>query len=297
MSMIVRRRWLGCVALLVSSTAWADEPASQPTSEPTSQPESATASEQDVLGVCIAAYEDAQRRRNRGDLIEAREALKVCSRDVCPAIARTDCTGWLAELRVDVPTIVVGARFEGGRDVIDVKVFLDGKPLADRIEGRAVEVNPGVHTLRFELQGREPVEERVSILVGERNRKVIVTIPDPTPPAPAPKPSSGIPTMTYVLGGVGALGLAGFGFLGLTGLSREGDLDDCKPSCASGDVDAVRTRYLAADISLVVGLAALGGATYFYFESRGQGMPERAVVGVGLRAGPSEVGAAIGGAF
>jgi hypothetical protein len=277
--------------LLASSTglAWAEEPA---------QPESATASEQDVLGVCIAAYEDAQRRRNRGDLIEAREALKVCSRDLCPSIAKTDCTGWLAELRVDVPTIVVGARFEGGRDVIDVKVFLDGKPLMDRIEGRAVEVNPGVHTLRFEMQGREPVEERVSILVGERNRKVIVTIPNPTPPpAPAPEPPSGIPTMTYVLGGVGALGLAGFGFLGLTGLSREGDLDDCKPSCASGDVDAVRTRYLAADISLVVGLAALGGATYFYFESQGQGMPERTAVGVGLRAGPDELGAAIGGHF
>jgi len=296
--MIVRFRWLGGVALLALTTglAWADEPA-QPTPEPAPQPETATASEQDVLGVCIAAYEDAQRRRNRGDLIEAREALKVCSRDVCPSIARTDCTGWLAELRVDVPTIVVGARFEGGRDVIDVKVFLDGKPLADRIEGRAVEVNPGVHTLRFEMQGREPVEERVSILVGERNRKVIVTIPDPTPPAPVPEPSSGIPTMTYVLGGVGALGLAGFGFLGLTGLSREGDLEDCRPSCASGDVDAVRTRYLAADISLVVGLAALGGATYFYFESRGQGMPEGAAVGVGLRAGPDQLGGAIGGHF
>jgi hypothetical protein len=288
---------LGFVALLVSGTAWADEPVSQPAPEPV-RPESATTSEQDVLGVCIAAYEDAQRKRNRGDLIEAREALKVCSREVCPAIARTDCTGWLGELRVDVPTIVVGARFEGGRDVIDVKVFLDGKPLMDRIEGRAVEVNPGVHTLRFERQGSAPVEERVSILVGERNRRVIVTIPDPTPPpAPAAEPSSGIPTMTYVLGGVGALGLAGFGFLGLTGLSREGDLDACKPSCPSGDVDAVRTRYLAADISLLVGLAALGGATYFYFESQGQGMPERAAVGVGLRAGPSEVGAAIGGRF
>ena len=277
--------------MLASSAgmAWADERGSDP--------DSATASEQDVLGVCIAAYEDAQRKRHRGELIEAREALKVCSRDVCPAIAKTDCTGWLAELRVDVPTIVVGARFEGGRDVIDVKVLLDGKPLMDRIEGRAVEVNPGVHTLRFEVQGREPVEERVSILVGERNRRVIVTIPDPTPPAPVPEPSSGIPTMTYVLGGVGALGLVGFGFFGLTGLSREGDLDDCKPSCASGDVDAVRIRYLAADISLLVGVAALGGATYFYFESQGQGIPERAAVGVGLHSGPGEVGASIGGYF
>ncbi len=293
--MFVRFRWLGGVALLVAAagTARADEPAPQPAAEPTTGP--ADAPDQDVLGVCIAAYEDAQRRRNRGDLIEAREALKVCARDVCPAIARTDCTDWLAELRADVPTIVIGARFESGRDLIDVSVFLDGKPLMNRIEGRAVEVNPGVHTLRFEIPGREPVEERVSVLVGERNRRVVVTVPDPTPPAPASEP--GIPTMTHVLGGVGAVGLAGFGFFGLTGLSREGDLDACKPSCGSGDVDAVRTRYLAADISLLVGLAALGGATYFYFESRGQGAPERGAVGVGVRAGPSEVGAALGGEF
>lgn len=104
--------------------------------------------------------------------------------------------------------------------------------------------------------------------------------------------------MTYVLGGVGMLGLAGFGFFGLTGLSEESDLDQCKPSCASNDVDAVRTRYLAADISLAVGVLAVGGASYFYF-ARSSGSPDqdRGTVALRLQAGPNQLGAGVSGLF
>jgi hypothetical protein len=254
-------------------------------------------SEEDVIDKCVAAYEQAQRHRNHGEMIEAREALMVCSRDHCPDIAKTDCTTWLAEVRRDIPTVVVGARFPDGRDAIDVTVYLDGKPFAMQMDGRPVEVNPGIHTLRFEAEGRPAVEERVSFRVGERNRRVVVTLPDP-PAAPPPAQSSlQIPTMSYVLGGVGVLGLVGFGYFGATGLSKESDLDRCKPTCPSNEVDAVRTRYLVGDISLAIGLVALGGASYFYFTKPGDEPSLDTRVGVRLQTGPNHAEAVVGGRF
>ncbi len=255
-----------------------------------------TPSQEDVIDRCVSAYEQAQRHRNHGEWIEAREALMVCSRDHCPEIAKTDCTTWLAEVRRDIPTVVVGARFADGRDAIDVTVYLDGKPFAMQMDGRPVEVNPGIHTLRFEADGRPTVEERVSFRVGERNRRVVVTLPDPPAP-PLVRSPSGIPAISYVLGGVGVLGLAGFGYFGATGLSKESDLDRCKPMCPSNEVDAVRTRYLVGDISLAIGLVALGGASYFYFTKPGDEPSLDTRVGVRLQTGPNHAQAVLGGRF
>lgn len=285
-------RWMLSASLLPMVWVVGDVSSAQATDESSEPP-----SEEDVIDACVATYEQAQRHRNHGEMIEAREALMVCSRDHCPDIARTDCTTWLAEVRRDIPTVVVGARFPDGRDAIDVTVSLDGKPFAMQLDGRPVEVNPGIHTLRFEAAGRPPVEERVSFRVGERNRRVVVTIPDPPAPPPPPQSSLQIPTVSYVLGGVGVLGLVGFGYFGATGLSKESDLDRCKPTCPSGEVDAVRTRYLAGDISLAVGLVALGGASYFYFTKPGNEPGRDKGVGVRLQTGPNQARAVLGGRF
>lgn len=297
--MSVRLRWVQAASLATLCSFTGSTPARAQASAPDAAPEtvSTPAPDAEVLDACINAYEQAQRLRKSGDLTAARDALMTCSRDTCPDIAKTDCTRWLAEVRQDVPSIVVGARFADGRDAIEVRVSLDGKPLTERLDGHAIELNPGVHTLRFETKGRAPVEERVSIRVGERNRQVMTTFPDPLPPAQPPPPRQGIPTMTYVLGGVGVLGLAGFGFFGVTGLSKESDLDQCKPFCPSNEVDAVRTRYMLADISLAVGAVALGGASYFYF-TRDSGSPEQDQgVAVRLQTGPDQLGAAVAGQF
>jgi hypothetical protein len=295
-----RLRWLQAASLATLCCLFTGAtPARAQASAPEAAPETAStpATEADVLDACINSYEQAQRLRKSGDLTAARDALMACSRDTCPDIAKTDCTRWLAEVRQDMPSIVVGARFGDGRDAIEVTVMLDGKPLTERLDGHAIELNPGVHVLRFETKGRAPVEERVSIRVGERNRRIMATFADPTPPAPPPPPPQGIPAVTYVLGGVGVLGLAGFGFFGATGLSKESDLDQCKPSCPSNEVDAVRTRYLLADISLAVGAVALGGASYFYF-TRDSGSPEQdRGVAVRLQTGPDQLGAVVAGQF
>lgn len=250
------------------------------------------------LEACLDSYEQAQRHRKGGELMQAREALMICSRDVCPDIAKADCTRWLAEVRQDVPSIVLGASFEEGGDAIQVRVTIDGKPLANQLDGRALEVNPGIHVLRFETAGREPVQQRVSIRVGERNRRIMAVFPALPPPPPPPEPP-GVPTISYVLGGVGVIGLAGFGYFAATGRSDESDLERCKPVCAADDVDDVRKRYLAADVSLAVGVLALGGASYFYF-TRSTDLSEhqdRGTVGLRLQTAPGRVSASLGGQF
>jgi hypothetical protein len=70
-----------------------------------------------------------------------------------------------------------------------------------------------------------------------------------------------------VLGGVGVLGLASFAFFGLSGSSKQSDLDsrNCKPNCPQDDVDTIKRNYLIADISLGVGAASLVAASVFYF--------------------------------
>ena len=44
-------------------------------------------------------------------------------------------------------------------------------------------------------------------------------------------------------------------------------MDGCKPYCAPSQADKMRLRYLLADISLGVGVVALGAGGYLYFSA------------------------------
>jgi hypothetical protein len=97
--------------------------------------------------------------------------------------------------------------------------------------------------------------------------------PPPAPvatgtPPPAPEPSRPVPTMTYVLGGVGLLALGGATGFALNGVNIRNDLDrqGCakRGDCDQSDVDRARTRLLIADVLGVAGALAVAGAIVFY---------------------------------
>jgi hypothetical protein len=73
--------------------------------------------------------------------------------------------------------------------------------------------------------------------------------------------------LPLVLGGVGLAGLAAGGLLTYWGVKDNDALGQCKPSCPPSSVDHIRTLYLASDVSLGVGVAALGVATWLYMRS------------------------------
>ncbi|WP_438011704.1 hypothetical protein WME89_25535 [Sorangium sp. So ce321] len=138
---------------------------------------------------CAAAYERAQGLRRDGKLIAAREALIACSQPTCPAAAVADCGPWLAEVEKSLPSVVIAARDAGGRERLDVRVLVDGRLLAATLDGKALPVDPGPHTFRYEPAGGPAVEERVLIREGEKNRAITVILGSPpagAPPSPRP---------------------------------------------------------------------------------------------------------------
>jgi hypothetical protein len=73
----------------------------------------------------------------------------------------------------------------------------------------------------------------------------------------------------YVLGGVGLAGLAAGGFLTVWGNNDNSALErTCRPNCQPASQDHVKTMYIAADISLGAGAAALAVTTFLIATSR-----------------------------
>jgi hypothetical protein len=241
-------------------------------------PTVARAAPQTTKQACVAASTDGQALRDSGKLRDAREKLLACSRDQCPAIVRKYCSEWLADVEKRIPSVVfrVQAADAGdGADVTDATVTVDGGT-PHPIDGAAMPVDPGEHAVRFDHPGDPPVEMRVVVAEGEKNRIVTARFapkaaPSPTPETPPePEPvKTGVPALAIVLGSVGVLGGAGFAFFGI---SAKNDLDHlrqtCAPYCSSSDLDAARQKALFADLSLGLGVVALGAATWVFLASR-----------------------------
>jgi hypothetical protein len=201
---------------------------------------SPTAHAEDLKEQCVARHSDAQKLRMEAKLRAAREALLVCARPECPAIARDDCTKWLGEVQDEIPTVVVVATDANGSDVADVKVLSDGVVVAPELTGQPVFLDPGPHALRFEREGSNPVERKLVLRVGERNRRVEVQFSPRLAGPPATgeptedtttdtsaSPGAPIPVATWVLGGVGIVGIASFAYFTLDGQSKVDDLEAC----------------------------------------------------------------------
>jgi hypothetical protein len=247
---------------------------------------------------CLAAYEDAQLARRDGKLTRAMDHLRVCANAECSRPVRVDCVAWLGEVERSIPTVVFEAHTETG-DVSDVRVLVDDHALATRIDGKAIAVDPGPHVFRFELEGHAPIEQSVILLEGQKNRPLRatwtgpkdLTAPAPATPAPAtPEPGPRerpIPARVYVLGGVGLAGLTAFGAFAIAGASKKAALkDSCAPFCTSSDVAPAKTAFALADVSLGVGIVALGTAMVLYF-ARPEGSPRASaiVIDAGPRGG------------
>jgi hypothetical protein len=218
---------------------------------------------------CVDAYTTAQVSRRENRLKDARDKLLVCSNAACPPTLRKDCVPWLAEVDAALPTLAVKPVDETGRVVEDATIAIDGRGVAREGDLAAARVDPGEHVIRVEAPGMKSAEERVSLAAGSPRREVVVHLGRAAAPAAAkspveapPEASRPIPAATFVLAGVGVAGVATFAVLGAIGSGKKSHLDDlgCKPNCKPSDVDAIKTDYIAADVALGVGGAALVGA-------------------------------------
>src|SRR6187431_256159 len=246
------------------STARAQQPHASSSSTPA---DSASAA-------CVQAYEQAQEQRHSGSLLAARARLQSCAREECPEFIRNDCAAWYDALQAEMPSVVFAAR-SAGRDLSDVRVSLGKRVLTSRIDGEAIELDPGEYDFDFAAPGMQPLTEHVLISRGERNRlQRVELVPSVAgadavgKPVSLPAPAQRSWLAPAVFGGVALVGLSSFGVLAAWGHSAESTLDaTCAPHCSEDQISSVRTKYVAADVSLAVGVASLGLATYLALRS------------------------------
>src|SRR5206468_567998 len=87
------------------------------------------------------------------------------------------------------PSVVLEAKTEAGY-AFDTAVTMDGAVVATKLDGRSIEVDPGVHTFRFTREGASPIEEKV--LVHEGDKSLLVSVTWAPPPSSAPAEARGI---------------------------------------------------------------------------------------------------------
>jgi hypothetical protein len=248
------------------------------------------ASAEDERSACATAAESAQALRSEHRLQEARQELLVCAQARCPKLVQTDCVQWLSEIERVMPSVVIKASGPLNQELIAVEVWIDGVKVADRLDGLARPVNPGIRQFRFEAQGMLPVAQQVVVREGEDRRLLAVqfTARPPEPGPVAPPPGHATPVVPFVLAGVGLAALGSFAYFGLTGVDERSDLASgcgANRTCRDDQVNPVRRKLLVADVSLGVSLVSLGIATYLFathYRSR-----SRETADLQVNAGPS----------
>jgi hypothetical protein len=208
----------------------------------------------------VSSYENSQVLRRQGRLLDAREALAACSRQECPPLVRSDCGTWLEEVDRAIPSVIVQATV-GGAETAAVAVSIDGKVVTERLDGKAIVTDPGLHTFRFETPGFLPVETSLVIREGEHYRALPVAFASHPARLPSDRPletARPVPLAAWILGGVGVAGVGTFLAMGILGnLQRERLKEQCAPFCSPSDVDIVQRNYIAADTSLAVAIVSL----------------------------------------
>jgi hypothetical protein len=204
--------------------------------------------------------------------------------------------------------------------VAGLAVRVNGTPFVDAVWGTPVPVDPGEITVEVEAPGYKPWSSKVKLAEGKTEIVKIPKLeaapappvsaaPPPTTTAPPPGPierrdeATGLRTTTsYVLLGVGALGIGVGGYFGLRALSKKGDSDDNCPQnrCTQAGVDLnndAKSSARIANLGVGLGLVALGAGAFLLLS--GPSTPERSGSSVSLSVLPLHRGgaASLGGSF
>lgn len=222
---------------------------------------------------CVKAAELGQSARRTDGLLRAREHLITCARETCPRVIRSDCARWLDDVEARLPAASIRVTSDDGHD-LPAKITIDGAGSSEPA-GKSHPLDPGDHVFRAEAEGFQTAEQKVVLAQGEKARVVTLVLKakvarrmGPEEPPPKVDDRRGPHPVVYPVAIIGVLGLASFTYFGLTGRSEASDLrDGCgkTSSCSRSDVDAASAKYLVADVSLGVGLLALGAAAILWF--------------------------------
>ena len=130
------------------------------------------AEQHDANKICVDSFNTAKERRESGHLIEAREFLSKCARPSCSDFLRQECTTLYTQLEVDVPTVVPVVNDDTGAPHALAEVRMDGELLTSKIDGHALQVDPGKHEFSFATEAGVFATLKAMIVQGQRNRPI-----------------------------------------------------------------------------------------------------------------------------
>jgi hypothetical protein len=236
---------------------------------------------------CLAASSDWVQARKEHRLHDALDLLLVCASTACPADVREECARHIPDLNAAAPSVVFAATDAAGNDVAAVKVSIDGRPLADKLDGSALPVDPGEHSFRFESEGRPPLDKVFVIREGEKGRHERITLGSGAPAAAASTPQGSAPPaavaetpapvtgtsgggtrkmLGFVAGGLGIVGLAvGVVEWAIAGSKWSSAKTDCGAGCgpsspARQEKSDAETAATVSTVAFVAGgVLAAGG--------------------------------------
>ena len=105
---------------------------------------------------CLEAHSRAQVEREKGQLSAARQSFMACAQSSCPSIVQSECSRMSEELTRTVPTVTFVARDSNAVDLPSTSVFVDDVLVTTRLDdGKAYDVDPGKHVIRYANDGRE----------------------------------------------------------------------------------------------------------------------------------------------
>lgn len=244
---------------------------------------SAYAADDEDGAVCRDSYEQAQVKMKpatdgRSELVRARELLRTCMRSGCKDWMVSDCSKWLNEVEARIPTVVFSARTTAGRDLTDTTVSDaegEGEVLASRIDGRAIEMEPGEHTFVFVTADGERLEKRVLVREGEKAQSIaaLFEIPGETAPVFAgtgtpltaaperePAPANPLKLAGYGVAGAGLVGLGLGTFFGVRAIVKKSEANcDADQYCDKGPKDQALSSANVATVAFVAGATLLAG--------------------------------------
>ena len=250
---------------------------------------------------CVASFDRGQREQADHKLRRAQAALIVCAQESCPNVLRADCAGVLADVRRALPSLVFVADDGHGHELLNVRVSGGGETLTERLDGRAVTLDPGTLELTFESPGFARAVLPLVIREGEKNRIVRVSLGPgavDASGADAAGRASGPSRSTAGWVVPVALSVAGAASLVVAGVSRasfDSRVDDlratCAPACTPAQRDDLSSTLVTSNVALGVGLGlvALGIASWFVWSpassrngsGNGKTAPARAYGGPG----------------
>ena len=225
---------------------------------------------------CVASYQQAQVSRQDGDLLKAQQELVSCAGAGCPDAMQADCSRWLEEVQTALPSVVFRALTPNGADIADARIELDAQP-ERALDGRSITLNPGKHQVTVRAPRFVPVTLQVQFVEGQKLRQQALTLHPITdsrsasgsmPPAAAAGSNTQERRFTVVQWvGVSSAVAGGLGltYFGLKARAGDRDLGACTPTCSTGAVADVKRNYLAANVSLGLGLVGLAvGAVHYH---------------------------------